>query len=228
MGPKLKPKPTQKQKQEYTITTLIVFSSVIIGYLSGDLVLGGLLLATGLITSYFASIRKRANYIVGFVNALLLSYVAYKNNLFGSFAVNAFIFAPLEIYGFIAWSRNLDSKKDVKIRKFNLKLSLIVVSSCVIGSVLLGLMLTLIPGQQLAFMDSTINCLDICALILLNLRYNESWILWVMSGILSVIIWAIALSNGGANAFMRLLAAIGFLVVNTYGAIKWYSKLKSN
>lgn len=220
-------KPKQKSnhnKPNYFTVSLCVVFPAIIGYLSGDIVIGSLLVATGLLCSYFASIGKRSGYIFGFINALLIAYVAYKNNLFGACIVNTFIFAPLEIYGFISWSRNLNQHKNVKIRKFTFKKSLAVILSCITGSILFGCLLSLIPGQQLAFMDSTIDCLDICALVLLNLRYRENWVLWILSGILSIIVWIIALANGGENAFMRLIAVIGFLIINTYGAIKWYTK----
>ena len=227
MSTKTKNQHKKQPKPKYIFIIIFVIFSAILGYFSGDLILGGLLLSTGLITSYLACIGRRSGYIFGFINALLISYVAYKNNLFGSFAVNAFIFAPLEIYGLVSWSRHLDSEKDVKIRKFDLKTSIIIVLSCIAGSILVGLILSLIPTQQLAFMDSTINCLDICALILLNLRYKENWALWITSGALSIIVWSIAFSNGGENAFMRLIAAIGFLFINIYGAIKWHMKLKS-
>ena len=103
--------------------------SFFIGYLSGDIIVGSILVATGLLGSYFGGIGKRIGYIFGFVNFLLIAYVSYINNLFGSSIVNAVVFAPLEIYGFISWSHNLDKTHSIKIRKFTLKTSLIVIFS---------------------------------------------------------------------------------------------------
>ena len=153
--------------------------SIVIGIYSGYILVGGSLLISGLLSSYLASIGKKSSYVFGFINALLMAYVAYKNNLFGSFVVDTFIFAPLEVYGFVSWGHNLDKKKNVKIRKFTLKDSITVISIFIFGSVILGYLLTLIPCQQMAFLDSTINCIDICALVLINLRFKESWWLWI-------------------------------------------------
>ena len=227
------PQKTKKQNtnqkvtsQNITIILFCIIASVVIGVHTGDLIIGSILLATGLINSYLTGLQKRSGYILGVINALLLAYVGLKNNFFGSFSINAFIIAPLEVIGFLAWSQNLDKKKNTIIRKLSLRNSIILVGSCIVGSIVFGYLLTLIPDQNMAFLDSTICCIDICALVIMNLRYEESWWLWILSGILSVIMWAIALAEGGENAFMRLLAAIGFLSTSIYGAIKWYKKLK--
>ena len=219
----------QNQKfttQNLAIILICIVVPVIIGIASHDPIVGTTMLASGLLSSYLASLQKKTGYIFGFINALLIAYVGFENNLFGTFAVNTFIFAPLEIVGFLSWNRHQDKKKNVKIRKLTRQNSILITASCVIGSIILGYLLTKIPTQQMAFLDSTICCIDICALIMMNLRYEESWWLWVVSGILSIVMWAIALAGGGDNTFMRLLAAIGFLIINTYGAIRWYKKLK--
>lgn len=213
------------KKTEIAIILLCILVPAIFGIISGDLLVGGALFASGLLTSYLASIQKRAKSIFGLINAVLIAYVAFKNNLFGSFFINVFIFAPLEVYGFITWGHHLDTDKNVKIRKLTLKKAITLITTCIIGSIVSGYILAQIPSQQLAFMDSLICCIDICALIIMNLRYQESWWLWVISGALSIIVWVIALGSGGESAFMRLLSAIGFLLVNIYGLVRWAIKL---
>lgn len=231
MGKKITRKPAKRKNglgyKDYAIILLCILGSIALGLLSNDLVIGGSLLATSLTSSYLASIGKRSNYLLGAIGAFLIAYVAYRNNLFGSFAVNVFIFAPLEILGFFSWGQHLNHDKKVKINHLTVKKSYLVIITCIVGSFLLGYILTLIPKQQLAFLDSTVNCLDICALILLNLRYKESWALWILSGILSAIIWTIAFMNGGESAFMRLIASISFIAINIYGAVQWGKLSKS-
>ena len=63
-------------------------------------------------------------------------------------------------------------------QRFNLKKSIIITLSCAIGSLILGYLLTLIPSQRLAFMDATSNCINLCGVILMILRFKESWWLW--------------------------------------------------
>lgn len=225
-----KTKTTQKTNKikEYLIITACIVMPIILGVQNNDLVIGGSLLASSLLSSYLATIYKRSNYIFGALSSLLIAYTSFINNYFGSFFINFFIFAPLELYGFLVWSRNLDTDKNVKIKKFSFRNSIIVTSSCIVGSIVFGYLLTKIPNQQLAFLDSVICCLDVCALLLLNLRYREAWWVWTFSGVLSTIMWAITLMNGGNNAMMRIFTASCFTIISIYGVIKWNIKTKTD
>lgn len=215
-------------KKYLVITILSLIISITSGIISNDLIIGGTILLTGLLCAYFASEGKRVNYIFGLINYLLMGYVAFKNNLFGIFFFYIFIFSPLQINGFITWNKNLDSDKSVKVREFTLNNSIIIILSCIIGSVILGYLLTLIPTQRLAFMDATSNCINLCGVVLMILRFKESWWLWLINNIIDLIIWIITVINGGNGSVMVLLVSIGYLLINIYGIIKWNIEAKGN
>lgn len=215
-------------KKNLTITIICIIISIVSGIISNDLLVGGTILLTGLLCAYFASEGKRINYILGFINYLLMGYVAFKNNLFGIFFFYIFIFSPLQIHGFITWGKNLNDDKNVKVREFTFKNSIIITLSCVIGSTILGYLLTLIPSQRLAFMDATSNCINLCGVILMILRFKESWWLWLINNIIDFIIWIITVINGGEKSLMVLLVSIGYLLINIYGIIKWNIEVKKN
>lgn len=214
-------------KQRYFIITFVtVIFSIILGILSHDLVIGGSILCTGLLNAYFAGEGKRCNYILGLMNYLLMGYVSFQNQLYGIFFFYIFIFAPLQIQGFINWKKNLD-EGEVKIREFNFKNSIIIVSSCLLGSLLLGYLLTLIPGQRLAFLDSSSNCINLCGVVLMILRFKEAWWLWLINNIIDLVIWMITFFAHGEGASMMLLVSIGYLLMNVYGIIRWNLKARS-
>lgn len=215
-------------KKYLIITILSLIISVISGIISNDLIIGGTIFLTGLLCAYFASEGKRINYILGLINYLLMGYVALKNNLFGIFFFYIFIFSPLQVNGFITWNKNLNDNKNVKVREFTLKNSIIIILSCIIGSIILGYLLTLIPTQRLAFMDATSNCINLCGVILMILRFKESWWLWLINNIIDLIIWIITVINGGNGSVMMLLVSIGYLLINIYGVIKWNIEAKKN
>lgn len=215
-------------KKYLVITILSLIISIIAGIISNDLIIGGTILLTGLLCAYFASEGKRINYILGLINYLLMGYVAFKNNLFGIFFFYIFIFSPLQINGFITWNKNLNDDKNVKVREFTLKNSIIITLSCIIGSLILGYLLTLIPTQRLAFMDATSNCINLCGVILMILRFKESWWLWLINNIIDLIIWIITVMSGGNGSLMMLLVSIGYLLINIYGVIKWNIEAKNN
>lgn len=215
-------------KKYFVITIMCLIISIISGIVSNDLLIGGTILLTGLLCAYFASEGKRINYILGLINYLLMGYVAFKNNLFGIFFFYLFVFSPLQVKGFIAWNKNLNSDKNVKVREFTFKNSIIITLSCIVGSLILGYLLTLIPSQRLAFMDATSNCINLCGVVLMILRFKEAWWLWLINNIIDLIIWIITVINGGEGSIMMLLVSIGYLLINIYGVLKWNIEAKKS
>lgn len=213
-------------KKNIIITIICIAISIISGIITNDILVGGLILASGLLCAYFASEGKRVNYILGLINYLLMGYVSFKNNLFGIFFFYIFIFSPLQIHGFISWKKNLNQDNNVKVREFTLKNSIIITLSCIIGSLILGYVLTLIPGQRLAFMDAASNCINLCGVVLMILRFKESWWLWLINNVIDLIIWIITFINKGEGSAMMLLVSIGYLLINIYGVIKWNIEAK--
>ncbi|MCI8467182.1 MAG: nicotinamide mononucleotide transporter [Bacilli bacterium] len=213
-------------KKYIIITCICVIISLISGIISNDIIVGGTILLTGLLCAYFASEGKRINYILGLINYLLMGYVSLKNNLYGIVFFYIFIFSPLQVKGFVTWNKNLDDENNVRVREFTLKNSIIITLSCIVGSLLLGYLLTLIPSQRLAFMDASSNCINLCGVILMILRFKESWWLWLINNVIDLSIWVITFVNKGEGSAMMLLVSIGYLLINIYGIIKWNIEAK--
>ena len=173
-------------KKDTIIIALCTIFSIISGIVSKDIVMGGSILLTGLLCAYFASIGKRVNYILGFINYILMGVVAFKNNLYGIFFFYLIIFSPLQIQGFVTWNKNLKKDQSVKVREFTLKNSLLITISCILGSLILGYLLTLVPGQKYSFLDASSNCVNLCGIILMILRFKESWWLWLLNNIIDL------------------------------------------
>lgn len=215
-------------KKDTIIIALCTIFSIISGIVSKDIVMGGSILLTGLLCAYFASIGKRVNYILGFINYILMGVVAFKNNLYGIFFFYLIIFSPLQIQGFVTWNKNLKKDQSVKVREFTLKNSLLITISCILGSLILGYLLTLVPGQKYSFLDASSNCVNLCGIILMILRFKESWWLWLLNNIIDLAIWALTFLNNGEGSAMMLLVSIGYLLINIYGIIKWNKEAKQS
>lgn len=214
------------KKKNIIVTLICILLSLIAGIITNDLLLGGSTLLTGLLCAYFASEGKQSNYVFGLLNYLLMSFVSLKNNLYGIFFCYLFIFSPLQIKGYLSWNKNLDKEESVIVRNFTLKNSFIIITSCIIGSILFGYILSLIPNQEIAFMDASSNCINLCGVILMILRFKESWWLWLVNNIIDLLIWISRTMNHGSNSIMMLLVSIGFLLINIYGIIKWTKSSK--
>ena len=213
------------RKKYLIITCICIIISLISGIVSNDILVGGTILSTGLLCAYFASEGKRINYILGVINYLLMGYVAYKNK-YGIFFFYIFIFSPLQVKGFITWNQSLNEENTVKVREFTLKNSIIIMISCVIASLILGYLLTCIPNQRLAFLDASSNCINLCGIILMILRFKESWWLWLINNFLDLLIWTCTVINKGSYSMMALFVSIGYFLINIHGLIKWSRKAK--
>ena len=215
-------------KKDILVVSVCALVSIVSGILSKDLLVGGIILFTALTNSYFAGKGNRITYILGTINCLLYSYVGFKNDLFGAFSFYLLIFLPMQCIGYINWGKNKDDNDNVIVRDFTLRNSIIVVSSCVIGSFLLAFLLNLLPGQQLPLLDAASNIINICANVLMILRFKECWWVWIFNNIVDLSIWTVLLINGGVSTIMMFLVSLGYLLLNVYGIVKWEIEARKN
>jgi len=204
-------------KKDTVVTLLCTAFSLIFGIIHDDIFLGSTILATGLLSFFFASEGRRVHYILGFINYLLMGYVSLKNHLYGIFFFYTFIFAPLETQGYITWSNNLDPTNQIVVKSLNLKNTLLIIIVSTVGSIILGYILSLIPSQRLALLDAISNILNLFGTILLILQYRESWWILLMNNIMDLIIWLLI-----GRHIMMIIVSFGFLLINIYGILKWY------
>ena len=71
------------KKKNILYTIFIIIFSIICGMLSKDYFLGTIILASGLLNSYYASVGKIYNYIFGAIYCALSGYVCLKTGLYG-------------------------------------------------------------------------------------------------------------------------------------------------
>lgn len=209
------------KKNAFLYPFIIIIFSIVCGIITKDYFLGTATLMCGLLNGYYASTRKVCNYVFGLLFCVFNLYVSYLNGLYGIFAFSLIIFVPSQIQGFISWLKNRNKNNEVIVRHFDLKTSLIVIVSSILGSLGLGYLLTKVPGQNLAFLDSTSTILNVCTIVLMNLRYKEFWIIYLFNNIVDLIIWSINVCYGTPNAMMMLIVSIGYLLMNIYGLYKW-------
>ena len=209
------------KKNAFLYPFIIIIFSIVCGIITKDYFLGTATLMCGLLNGYYASTRKVCNYVFGLLFCIFNLYISYINGLYGIFAFSLIIFIPSQIQGFISWLKNRNKNNEVIVRHFDLKTSLIVIVSSLLGSLGLGYLLTKVPGQNLAFLDSSSTILNVCSIVLMNLRYKEFWIIYLFNNIVDLIIWSINVCYGTPNAMMMLIVSIGYLLMNIYGLYKW-------
>ncbi len=209
-------------------TVIIIIFSIICGICTKDYILGTMTLMSGLLNVYYASIGKTFNYIFGALFCILNGYISFINGLYGIAVLSVILYFPLQVDGYIRWLKKENKDNEVSIRVFSLKNAIILTLSCIIGSLVLGYLLTKIPGQQLAFLDSGSNIINLCGIILMNLRFKECWIIWLFNNTFDLAIWITNVIRHSPNAVMMLIVSLGYLLINVYGLIKWIKLAKKN
>lgn len=212
-----------KKYNQIIVPILVCIISIIIGIFSKNTFMGMIVLITGILNSYYSSVGNKINFPIGVINNLALSYVALKNNNYGLVIFNLLFFLPINIKRYFEWNKN--SNKDVvKNRGLGLKKGVITIILSIVTGLLVAYLLQLIPGERLTYLDSFTNVISFIAGILLMLRYNESWILYLVNNVLDLTLWIINFSSGGFDSLMVLLMSVMYLVINIYALFKWRDK----
>lgn len=201
--------------KEIIISILLIIISIICSLLIDNSLISCILLSSGLLNIWLATINKSYNYIFGAIFYLLNAYISYVNGLFGISFMSFFVYFPLQIDGFIRW------KNDNLIKSLSNKISIIMIISIITTSIGLSLLLNKIPNQSLEILDATSNITNICGIILMNLKYREAWFLWLINNIIDMIIWVINTILHKSNSMIMLIVSLGYLLMNIYGILKW-------
>lgn len=208
-------------KETYIIPFILIFCSIIFSIFTDNIIFSFFILSSGILNGWYAAIGKWYNYPFGIIFNLLNSYVCFKAGLYGIFIFSIIIYLPLQVIGLYNWYKVKEKNNRVKIRGFNTKISFLITIICFSGSISLGYLLMKVPGQNLALLDSTSNIINICAIILMNLRFKECW--WILLGnnIVDLTIWIINFIIKIPNSFSMLIVSISYLILNIIGLIKW-------
>lgn len=198
-----------------------IIISIVFSLRTDTILLSSLILSTGFLSFYYACKGRKVHYIWGFINYILMGYISLKNQLYGIFFFYTFIFAPLETKGLLTWNENIDLDNNIIIKNFTFTNSIIILTISIILSLILGKLLTLIPGQKLAFLDATSNVLNLIGSILLILQYRESWWLFLLNNVIDLIIWIVL-----KNSSTMIMVSIIFLILNIYGIKMWQENSK--
>ena len=193
-----------------------------------NITIGILLVLFSILNGYYASNFKRINYIFGLLSYLLMGYVAFKNNIYGMSIFYILIFSPMQLIGFINWGKKQDNNKKVIVRAFSKKNRIILIIACIVLSMVMASILNKIPNAKFTYLDSFSNIINLSGIVLMALRFNESWWLWLINNVLDLILWTNVVNIGGNYSISMLISSIIYLIINIYGIIKWDNRIKEN
>lgn len=212
----------------------VIASNIIYSVMTGTLdVLGSVAGITGVLCVVLVAKGSIWNYLFGLVNVSLYAWISYKAALYGDAGLNAFYYVPMQFVGWWQWrkrgaavssdeARKLSGEDDVRVkaRRMSWSQRLYLALGCIAGIVTVGLLLRHLGDPQ-PFKDSTTTVLSIVAQALMAMAFMEQWCLWIITNIVSVVMWTICVLRGEAHAGVMVIMWVFYLLNSLNGFRVW-------
>lgn len=208
----------------------VIASNLIYSLLSGNVdIIGSLAGIAGVLCVVLVAKGSIWNYLFGIVNVSLYAYISYKAALYGDAALNALYYVPMQFIGWWQWRKRgaalssdeaSDEGVQVKARRFTWRQRVILALGCAAAVVAGGFILRHFGDPQ-PFKDSTTTVLSIVAQALMALAFMEQWALWIITNVVSVVMWCICVSRGEAHAAVMVIMWVFYLLNSINGLRVW-------
>ncbi|MDD3273007.1 MAG: nicotinamide riboside transporter PnuC, partial [Bacteroidales bacterium] len=183
---------------------------------------GSLAGITGVICVVLVAKGNIFNYLFGLVNVSLYAVIAYKAELYGDAALNAFYYLPMQFIGWVMWLKKRDGKESVTIVgrrfKFSERVLLMIISITLVLAVAFILKKF---GDPQPLKDSATTVLSVIAMFLMVKAYMEQWVLWVTVNLISIVMWSIAFINGEEHSLLMVIMWVFYFANSVNGWINW-------
>ena len=206
----------------------IIAANVIYSSMSDSLdLIGSVAAITGVACVVLVAKGSIWNYIFGVVNVSLYAFISYKASLYGDAGLNALYYFPMQFIGWWQWRKrgasiskgNVDDQR-VKARAMTWKQRCFLAVGCISAVVVVGFVLEYLGDPQ-PFKDSTTTVLSIVAQALMACAFMEQWILWIITNVVSVVMWCVCASRGDAHAGVMVLMWTFYLMNSLNGFRVW-------
>lgn len=181
---------------------------------------------SGILCVFLVAQKDIRNYYIGVIAVATYGAVALHAGYVYDYLLNFYFLIPIQIIGLYMWSnhKNEETKNEVKTGKIKHKLAITIVSLIIIfllSTFFYDSVAVQLKGNPstmpylFRFFDAATTVLTIVAQIFMMLRYKEQWILWIITNILSLIMWIYL----GVPITMIMWAV--YLLNSIYGYYVW-------
>lgn len=215
----------------------VIASNVIYSILSGTMdIVGSVAGIAGVLCVVLVAKGSIWNYLFGIVNVSMYAYISYKAALYGDAALNAFYYVPMQFIGWWQWRKRGAAMSEseaegagvqVKARRFSWRQRAVLAVGCAAAVVVGGFVLRHLGDPQ-PFKDSTTTVLSIVAQALMALAFMEQWALWIITNVVSVVMWSICVARGEAHAAVMVIMWVFYLLNSLNGFRVWLKLSRSS
>ena len=208
----------------------VIVSNALYSLMTSSLdLIGSLAGITGVLCVVLVAKGSIWNYLFGLVNVSLYAYISYKASLYGDAGLNALYYLPMQFVGWWQWrkrgaavSQSEAGGKGVQVRarRFNWKQRIVLTFGCTVAVLAVGYVLRHIGDPQ-PFKDSATTVLSIVAQALMALAFMEQWVLWIITNVISVVMWSICVARGEMHAGVMVIMWVFYLLNSLNGFRVW-------
>ena len=208
----------------------VIASNIIYSVLSGKVdIVGSVAGIAGVLCVVLVAKGNIWNYLFGIINVSMYAYISYKAALYGDAALNALYYVPMQFIGWWQWRKrgaamsqaDADRRSmQVKARRFTWNQRILLALGCAVGVIAVGYVLKHFGDPQ-PFKDSATTVLSIVAQALMALAFMEQWVLWIITNVISVIMWCICVARGEAHAAVMVIMWVFYLLNSLNGLRVW-------
>ena len=208
----------------------VIASNIIYSVLSGDMdVVGSVASIAGVLCVVLVAKGNIWNYLFGIINVSMYAYISYKASLYGDAGLNAFYYIPMQFIGWWQWRKRGAAVSaseaggdgvQVKARRFTWHQRFLLALGCSAAVIACGYVLKHFGDPQ-PFKDSATTVLSIVAQALMALAFMEQWVLWIITNVISVVMWCICVARGEAHAAVMVIMWVFYLLNSLNGFRVW-------
>ena len=208
----------------------VIVTNIIYSALTGTMdVVGSIAGITGVLCVVLVAKGSIWNYAFGLVNVSLYAWISYKAALYGDAGLNALYYLPMQFIGWWQWrkrgaamseSESAGDGVQVKARRLDWSQRVLLVLGCFAAVTAVGFLLKYLGDPQ-PFKDSATTVLSVVAQALMALAFMEQWALWIITNVISVIMWGVCVLRGEAHAEVMVIMWVFYLLNSINGFRVW-------
>lgn len=213
----------------------VIVTNIIYSALTGTMdLVGSIAGITGVLCVVLVAKGSIWNYAFGLVNVSLYAWISYKAALYGDAGLNALYYLPMQFIGWWQWrkrgaamseSESAGDGVQVKARRLDWSQRVLLVLGCFAAVTAVGFLLKYLGDPQ-PFKDSATTVLSVVAQALMALAFMEQWALWIITNVISVIMWSVCVLRGEAHAGVMVIMWVFYLLNSINGFRVWFKLSK--
>ena len=215
---------------DWFLITGVIVTNIIYSALTGTMdVVGSIAGITGVLCVVLVAKGSIWNYAFGLVNVSLYAWISYKAALYGDAGLNALYYLPMQFIGWWQWrkrgaamseSESAGDGVQVKASRLDWSQRVLLVLGCFAAVTAVGFILKYLGDPQ-PFKDSATTVLSVVAQALMALAFMEQWALWIITNVISVIMWGVCVLRGEAHAGVMVIMWVFYLLNSINGFRVW-------